>query len=506
MRDLNRNDDEVSATIQLISKSRRSPLSLSQSTRTASFPPYPLISLPKTLARAIGPFSFVHKAFVYQGREAKSKDRNPVTSPSYADLLLQFPPPIEYLDLLTSLKVSLGSSQEAMESASQFDHTDPSPPPAAGVRRHQSLNYPNAAGPKRMNALKRAGTLQTTPIKTHQSQGYSSGQSPSPTGAEEDGHEQEEESYFPAVQGNYPPSFGRSSPWRAPGTGNNDWRTPTGPVTPGSIHNMDDVSRALNTIELNQAYPSGNYHPSQPPRFNVNHPSTQQQNLRRGSQSGASTPGLPNHQGNGGRKHNPVTDVNDGRSGQGLPQSAGGPTSASAYMPAVGHGLSQRDNPELRGQSGNGLSGQRERALTASSAGQWEQRERVVVGRSSNPNLSGSYRNGGGNGGNNGIPNVPPIPPQFLNNQGQAPRLGQNPSNFGVLGGGGGQHGQNQSVTSNGAAAATSVTQFSLGSENVITSPMDVPTLLATKGYNPVDFDIKPPYVGFLRPSQIAID
>lgn len=166
-------------------------------------------------------------------------------------------------------------------------------------------------------------------------------------------------------------------------------------------------------------------------------------------------------------------------------------------MPAVGHGLSQRDNPELRGQSGNGLSGQRERALTASSAGQWEQKERAVVGRSSNPNLSGSYRNGGGNGGNTGIPNVPPIPPQFLNNQGQAPRLGQNPSNFGVVGGGGGQHGQNQNVSSNGTAATTSATQFPIRSENVITSPVDIPTLLATKGYNPVDFDIKPPYARY---------
>ena len=382
------------------------------------------------------------------------------------------------------MKGSLGSSQEAMESASQFDETDPSPPPAANVRRHQSLNYPNAAGPKRMNALKRAGTLQTAPIKTHQSQGYSSGQSPSPTGAEEDEHE-EDETYF---QGNYPPSIGRSPPWGTPGAaGNNDWRTSTGPITPGS-HNasMDEVSRALNTIELNQAYHSpANYQQSQgPPRFNLNHQSVQQQhNLRRGSQSGTSTPGVPNNQGNGGRKLNLVTDANDGRGGQGLPQGVASPASASGYMPAIGH-------TDLRGQGGNGLSGQRERALTASSAGQWEQKERVIVGRSSNPNLSGSYRNGGG--GNNGIPNVPPIPPQFLNNQGQAPRLGKN---FGVVGGG--QLGQNQSVglNVNGNGANTSTTQFR--SENSISSPVDIPTLLVTKGYNPVEFDIKPPCVGF---------
>jgi len=390
-----------------------------------------------------------------------------------------------------------------MESTSQFGHAGPSPPPVVNVRRHQSLNY---AGPKRMNALKRSGTLQTPPIKTHQSQGYSSGQSPSPTGAEEDEHE-EEESYFPGAQGSYPPSIGRSSPWGTPGAaGNHDWRTPAGPVTPGSIHNagMDEVSRALSTLELNQTYqPSSNYQPSQgPPRFNLNHPSAQQQqNLRRGSQSGTTTPGLPNNPGNGGRKLNLATDVNDGRGGQGLSQSIGGPASASAYIPNIGHGLTQREHSDLRGQGGNGPSGggdryQRDRALTASSAGQWEPKERVLGGRSSNPNLGGSYRSGG----NNVIPNVPPIPPQFLSNQGQAPRLGQNQNNFGMVGGGsgGGQHDQNHSggLNGNGTGTNTSATQFPVGSEDLITSPVDIPTLLATKGYNPVDFDIKPPCVG----------
>lgn len=392
-----------------------------------------------------------------------------------------------------------------MESASQFDDTGHSPPPASDVRRHRSLNYSSPAGPKRMGALKRAGTLQTTPIKTHQSQGYSSGQSPSPTGAEEDGHE-DGESYFPGIQEDQS-SIGRSPPWGPPGApGNCDWRN-SGPISPGSIHNpsMDEVSRALNTLELNQAYhSSSNYQqpqPQGPPRFNLNLQSTQQQhNLRRGNQSGTSTPGFPHNQGNGGRKLNPVPDHNDGRGGQGLSQGSGGPTNVTEYISTIGHGVPQREHPELRGQGGNGLSAQRERALTASSAGQWEQKDRVVVGRSSNPNLSGSYRNGG----NNGVPNVPPIPPQFLNNQGQPPRLGQNQNNFVVLGGrgGGGQHGQNQGVgaNTNGTGVNTPAARFPLGSENLITSPVDVPTLLATKGYNPVDFDTKPPYVGFRRP------
>ena len=391
-----------------------------------------------------------------------------------------------------------------MESASQYGHPGPSPPPAANVRRHQSLNY---AGPKRVGALKRAGTLQTSSIKTHQSQGYSSGQSPSPTGAEEDECEQEEGPHFSRAQGSYPSSIGRSSPWGTPEAAvNHDWRAPAGPVAPGNIHSagMDEVSRALSTLELTQTYqPSGSYQPSQgPPRFNTQ----QQHNLRRGSQSGTTTPGLPNNPGNGNRKLNLVADANDGRGGQGLPQGVVNPSSTSAYMPTMGHGLAQREHSDLHGQGDTGFSSggerhQRDRALTASSAGQREQRERVLVGRSSNPNLSGSYRSGGGNGGSNGIPNVPPIPPQFLISQGQAPRLGQNQNNFGAVGaGGGGQIDQNQGGSVNGNGAGPN-SQFPIRSENLITTPVDIPTLLATKGYNPVEFDIKPPCVGF-KPSS----
>ena len=313
-----------------------------------------------------------------------------------------------------------------MESASQFGHTGPSPPPASTVRRHHSVNYPNATGTKRVDALRRSETLKTPPIKTHQPQGYPSGQSPSPTGAEEDEHEQEEDPRLPVTQGSHSPSIGISPPWE-----NNEWRGP-----------MDDVSVALNTLELNAYQSPGNHQPLHgPPRFNLNHQSAQQQQtLRRGSQSGTTTPGLPN---NGGRRLNLGTYPNDGWGGQGLSQGVGGPASASSYIPAIVHGVAQRDS-DLRNQGG-----ERQQRDRSASAGQWEQKDRVIVGRSSNPNLSGSYRSGGGNGGNNGIPNVPPIPPQFLNNQGQAPRLGQNQNHFGVVGGGNGngQHGQSHGVS-----------------------------------------------------------
>ena len=372
-----------------------------------------------------------------------------------------------------------------MESASQFGHTGPSPPPASPVRRHHSVNYPN--GPKRVDALRRSETLKTPPIKTYQPKGYPSGQSPSPTGAEEDEHEQEEDPRLPVTQGSHSPSVGISPPWE-----NNDWRAP-----------VDGVSDALKTLELNAYQSSANHQPLHgPPRFYPNHQAAQQQqNLRGGSQSGITTPGLPN---NGGRRLNLGTYPNDGWAGQGLPQGVGGPASSSTYIPAIGHGVAQRDS-DLRGQGG-----ERPQRDRAASAGQWEQKDRVIVGRSSNPNLSGSYRNGGGNGGNNSIPNVPPIPPQFLNNQGQAPRLGQNQNHFGVVGGvtGNGQHGQNQGggVNGGGTGMSSAATQFPIGSDNLITSPVDVPTLLATKGYNPVEFDIKPPCVGSSGPFKTVTD
>jgi hypothetical protein len=57
----------------------------------------------------------------------------------------------------------------------------------------------------------------------------------------------------------------------------------------------------------------------------------------------------------------------------------------------------------------------------------------------------------------------------------------------------GGGNGQMQSPQGNGYGAGG---QRSPGMDN-IGSPLDVPTLLATKGYNPVDFDIKPSFVSF---------
>ncbi|TFY66670.1 hypothetical protein EVG20_g4419 [Dentipellis fragilis] len=109
-----------------------------------------------------------------------------------------------------------------------------------------------------------------------------------------------------------------------------------------------------------------------------------------------------------------------------------------------------------------------DRAFTAS--GTWDQKERLLSGRGSNPNLNYGYGQGKGP---QGVPNVPPIPSQYLNQPGMGtPRLG----------------------------VATQAQPGPLGAgqpQGFLTSPIDVPTLIATKGYNPPNFDIRPTFARY---------
>ncbi|KAI0672855.1 YTH-domain-containing protein [Trametes maxima] len=358
----------------------------------------------------------------------------------------------------------------------------PSPPPGAsgagGVRRHQSLNYPTATASVRRLAsgLKRAGTLQVG-AKGAQGVPYSGAQSPSPTNADEYDDDEsvraDEDSYFAVSSqsgSQYPGSpIGRSSPWSTPG---GEWRAQLGSNNGGLINNggngaIDDVSRALSQLEINQQY--GNIQQGQsahPPRFNPSHPPPPQ------------APGM--RSGNGGsassRKLQLVTDL-DGRNNQSSVQSA------SAYVPPIGHGLAQpgqqsnRDEQQQQQQPHH-----RDRAFTASGGTPWDNKERLLVGHASNPSLQQLYQQGklAAEGGQN-IPSVPSIPSQYLN-QGQAPRMGAAaPGNNG-----GGQGGQNPAQGGQNGSG-----------ENFITSPIDVPTLIATKGYNPVEFDTRPTFARF---------
>lgn len=171
----------------------------------------------------------------------------------------------------------------------------PSPPPASsGVRRHQSLTY-GAHRQMPSSGLKRAGTLQQTGSRHTTTVGTT----PSPPDPEEEEYSEErdlvnpydDESYFTprspppnqqqyASQGQaqYPTSpVGRASPWGASaGTG---WRTPGGTFSGPAVASVDDVARALSTMELNNANqlysnsaPFQGGQSAHPPRFNPAQP------------------------------------------------------------------------------------------------------------------------------------------------------------------------------------------------------------------------------------------
>ncbi|KAI0703550.1 YT521-B-like domain-containing protein [Cytidiella melzeri] len=317
----------------------------------------------------------------------------------------------------------------------------PSPPPsdsgAAGVRRHQSLNYPTVGGVRRLNAgLKRAGTLQAPPIKGSTPQGlYPDAQSPSPTLADEevdgDSARAEEDGYFlgsAVPQGQYPT---RSSPWSTPGS-QHDWRTHLGGNVPTNIAagaDIDDINLALAAVELDQQYAGG-----------VGN----------------------NYQQGGSRKLQLVTDVSN-------QLSPGSAHSAAPYVPPIGHSV----QPGISRQ-GEDQHGHRERAFTTGT-NLWDQKERLLGGKVSNPNLQHFYQ---GKNGNHNIPGVPPIPAQFFNNtQGQGPRLG---------------HSQPFNNAASQQARSSQGPSQNSTADNFITSPMDVPTLIAAKGYNPAEFDTRP--------------
>lgn len=355
----------------------------------------------------------------------------------------------------------------------------PSPPPGSNVRRHQSLTYGTAtSGGKRTASagLRRAGTLQ--------GQGRTPGhqaQTPSPTGADEEfaegstGHE--DESYFDRQvlnQGQQHPTSPISrSPWSTP---SNEWRSGGNANLIGSNNGspgIDDVQRALSSMDMNsqaQGYSAAAFSGAQfthpPPRFHPNQPQ-QFAVLRSAAQNDGD--------GSAARKLQLVTNLDE--RGNQVSGSASGPVSASAYVPPIGHGLQQP--PGQQQQRGGGGTGEiDERAYTA--GGTWGQKERVLHTRSSNPNINYGSSPQPDHSKAQGIPSVPPIPAQYLQpNQQQNLRLGLNAQagGLGVLG----------------------------AQPGILTSPIDIPTLIATKGYNPQNFDTRPAFVSHLGHVSFAL-
>lgn len=326
----------------------------------------------------------------------------------------------------------------------------PSPPPAgSGVRRHQSLTYGAQSGVKQMSGLKRAGTMQAGnrhPTGVGQT---------APPSEEEDYKEEaelvnpyEDESYLSprspppgqqpyGAQGQGPTSpMGRASPWNNVGTG--DWRVPTASFSSVGQSNLDDVTRVLSTMELNntgQMYTLQSGQSTQPPRFNP---------------PASLSPGMNSNYIQGGNGNTRKLQLDTDLEGRKTP----------TQQPTIGP----------RGSAGEG-----DRAATTTGTVPWDQREKHLGQRASNPNLNYGYNN---QVQKSTIPNVPPIPAQYLSHAGsvQAPRLG---SNFG------------QGVAQQNQAEGAQVLAGFLG------SPVDIPTLIATKGYNPANFDTRPPFARY---------
>ncbi|KAF9448880.1 YTH-domain-containing protein [Macrolepiota fuliginosa MF-IS2] len=357
------------------------------------------------------------------------------------------------------------SPSEPIESQSQSStsphSTSTSPPPGANVRRHVSMTAAASAARKTGTSLKRSGTLQATLPTSHV---HHHQPNTPPEAVQQPEEEYSAETEIQGEYENYPISpIGRQSPWTPGSNGGqgNDWRGFAQVPNQDTNAAIDDVQRALSALEIannTQAQVHAQYYNAyggigtgqsvHPPRFNPAHPPPLQ------------PPGAPRHQQSAGNNNLKLTTDFDGRKtplGAGLPR--GGPGSASG--PYYQNNNQRSVQSDERGQSGV-----------------WEGRERALSARGSNSNLQHGYHSknassssagsgvGNGNNGNEGIPSVPPIPPQYLQQQPQ--RMINNNNN-----------------------------QNLLGAQQLLSTPVDVPSLIASKGYNPPNFEIKPAFARY---------
>lgn len=293
----------------------------------------------------------------------------------------------------------------------------------------------------------------------------------------------------PQPQG-YASSPGGRSPWSTPGPP--EWRGAPGFGGPNAAYipnnpqasAMDDVQRALSTLELNSSGPS--------PRGGQQQMLQQMNNIQ-----GLGQPPRFSNQNNMGQRGGNIT-MRSGDMSQ-VPQNAGGVLQGSygsgsyvtpigsAGQPQVGNrapggiGIGSRSGmDQMQGNSDD---------IGSLQGGMWDTRERSIPRRSSNPNLQQqNWTNPGA------PPPVPSIPQQYLPQQQptqptqhqQAPRLAAINYPPGVPTGLPQQVGNNAGQQPNAQ-----------GNAGYLNSPIDVPTLIATKGYNPTSFDFRPNFARY---------
>lgn len=300
--------------------------------------------------------------------------------------------------------------------------------------------------------LKRSGTLQAT-VPNH-SQSSNAAETPEyqetsdytyeaedPNSNPPTGYTLEEEAYIrqQAQQQQYGSSVNRSSPWGQ----SNDWRG-GGNQPQGTI---DDVQRALSALEIASGVGGGyaggvgqyaGTQTSQPPRF-----------------SGTASRGSNN--GNG-------SNIIGGNGNRGSGDYDGRRTPSRS-----------QNNPNWQQQRNDWEGGQQQQGSLGT--------------RRSNTNLQYSYQQGGhsksGSSGGGPIPAVPAIPQQYLQ-QNQQQGYGQQQ---------GGRPGLGLATNLSSGNGNSSMSSGQTPVQPFINTPIDVPTLIASKGYNPATFDIKPNFV-----------
>jgi YTH domain-containing family protein len=177
-------------------------------------------------------------------------------------------------------------------------------------------------------------------------------------------------------------------------------------------------------------------------------------------------------------------------------QAPSGPVSASAYVPAPGHNAYHPNRESMSSGDDHHRS---------ASGSEWDRKSPMLRARGSNPNIWQGYQTQYGGGGFGNMPPPPPIPAQYLNQVQAAGRLGGGNMPLGMGGygpaggtgqafgpvGGGGLMGQSQGQPGLQQQPPT------LDPAAILSSPIDVPSMIAQKGYNPANFDTRPPFVSF---------
>jgi hypothetical protein len=157
-------------------------------------------------------------------------------------------------------------------------------------------------------------------------------------------------------------------------------------------------------------------------------------------------------------------------------QSTGSRGSNGGYQHNGGRGSDYDGRKTPISQRGGNI--QQQQYAQGDQSGSWNQKDQYLRGSTSNPNLRYGYQQNVGHtktSSGSAVPSVPPIPPQYLQQGNQVNRQG-----LGIAAG----------FNDAPSDPPPPVQPF-------LDAPIDVPTLVATKGYNPGQFDTRPPFARY---------